>query len=70
MELDHLIPVTWFLQETPANIVNSLDNLQLITKEENIKKRNFYASPVKREFYNIAIGWVNSQYKDFITHNG
>lgn len=38
--IDHIIPVSAFKEETPINIVNSLDNLRPLSIHENLKKNN------------------------------
>jgi hypothetical protein len=37
-EIDHIIPISAFLQNTPLNIVSSLDNLKPMDPIENLKK--------------------------------
>ncbi len=39
-EIDHIFPLSKFDPETPVNIVNSLQNLQPLWKEENRSKSN------------------------------
>lgn len=50
-EIDHKIPLTWFIEDTPVNLINDFRNLQLLTKSENSKKRNFYMSEVDKFFF-------------------
>lgn len=38
--IDHIIPVSAFKEETPINIVNSLDNLRPLSIQENLEKNN------------------------------
>jgi hypothetical protein len=40
-EIDHIIPITHFREDTPQNIINALDNLMPLKKEINNKKSNF-----------------------------
>ena len=37
-EVDHIIPIVAFIENTPLNIVSSLDNLKPMNPTENIKK--------------------------------
>lgn len=37
-EIDHIIPIVAFIENTPLNIVSSLDNLKPMNPMENIKK--------------------------------
>jgi hypothetical protein len=39
-EIDHVIPVSSFSEDTPLNIVNALSNLQPLWKDENREKFN------------------------------
>lgn len=39
-EIDHIIPITHFKENTPFNIVNSLENLMPLVPEHNQKKSN------------------------------
>ena len=36
--LDHIVPVSLFKEDTPANIVNSLENLRPMWSDDNLKK--------------------------------
>jgi len=48
--VDHCIPLTWFIDGTPFNLVNDLDNLQVICADENREKKNVYAHPVPKAY--------------------
>ncbi len=50
-EIDHKIPITWFISETPPSVVNDFRNLQLLNKSPNSSKRNFYMDDVSKEFW-------------------
>jgi 5-methylcytosine-specific restriction endonuclease McrA len=39
-QIDHIIPISLFLRETPIDVVNSLINLRPLLKDENNKKSN------------------------------
>lgn len=39
-QIDHIIPISRFLKETPVDVVNSLINLRPLCKEDNNKKSN------------------------------
>lgn len=39
-QIDHIIPISLFLRETPIGVVNSLNNLRPLHKDENNKKSN------------------------------
>lgn len=40
-EIDHIIPITHFKEDTPQNIVNALDNLMPLNPKINREKSNF-----------------------------
>ena len=49
--IDHIVPVSWFIKGTPVNIINALDNLQILTKEKNLFKSNAYSDEIKYTFF-------------------
>lgn len=57
-EIDHKIPINWFLNEAPINIIWNLDNLQLTTKEYNRAKKDTFADPISIKFYQTVIKWI------------
>jgi hypothetical protein len=67
-QIDHKIPVSWFLKDAPINIINSLDNLQLLHKDENLKKSNKFCHPIPIEFFEVVKSYVSDFYIDRITH--
>lgn len=56
--IDHKIPVTWFVKETPFNIVNNLQNLHPMWWEENNLKSNKYSSEIDCEYYNLIKEYI------------
>lgn len=66
--IDHKIPVSWFLKHTPINIINSLDNLQLLYKDDNLKKRNKFCHPVSIEFFELVKSYISNFYIDRIIY--
>ena len=62
-DIDHKIPLSWFLPDTPPHIVNDLRNLQPLDKTNNQIKSNSYAHKVSKEYYNIAIKWIKEEFK-------
>ena len=57
-EIDHKIPINWFINETPINIIWNLNNLQLTTKEYNRTKKDTFADPISIKFHQTIIKWV------------
>jgi hypothetical protein len=49
--IDHIIPVSWFIEGTPVNIINALDNLQILDKAKNLSKSNSYCDEIKYTFF-------------------
>jgi hypothetical protein len=62
--IDHKIPVSWFLKHTPVNIINSLDNLQLLHKDENLKKSNRYCHNISIKFFEQIKSYISEFYID------
>lgn len=60
--VDHKIPVSWFEKDTPASVINSLDNLQILPHLENISKRNRYCHPVDSSFYPLVCQYLKREY--------
>jgi len=61
-EIDHKIPLTWFVKETPIKLINDFRNLQLLTKRENNKKRNFYMSEVDEVFFEEIKKYIKKEF--------
>jgi len=61
-DIDHKIPVSWFVKDTPVNVINSLDNLQLLPHLENISKRNRYCHPVNSSYYPLVCQYLKREY--------
>lgn len=57
-EIDHKIPVSWFIKGTPAHIIWDLDNLQLTTKKYNRSKKNIFANKININYYKKAHKWI------------
>ena len=61
-EIDHKIPITWFEENTPVSVVNDFRNLQLLSKSENNKKRNFWMSDVDDVYLNEVKQYIKKEY--------
>lgn len=66
--IDHMIPMSWFLADSPISIVNSLENLQLLAASENLRKKNSFSHPVPFEYYRTAIPFILKKYKSRIAY--
>lgn len=68
--IDHKIPITWFIDIADCKLINNLNNLQILTKSENSKKNNFYSHPVSFEYFEMVKDKLKPQYKNKISHYG
>lgn len=59
-DLDHKIPISWFIKQTPINIVNSLCNLQWVSSKYNRAKQNFWFDNITIEYFNIIKPFIKS----------
>jgi len=66
-EIDHKIPINWFLNETPIDIIWDLDNLQLTTKEYNRTKKDTFADPISIKFHQTVIKWIKHSQSSMIS---
>ena len=61
--IDHLIPVSWFIDDAPPHIVNHLSNLQPLVKSSNTWKGSRFAHPVSESFYHEALPFIKEWYR-------
>jgi hypothetical protein len=61
--VDHRIPVSWFIKETPITIISNYQNLQILSKSENVKKSNSYCDPVTKDFYDLSFKYIKQDKK-------
>jgi hypothetical protein len=62
-EIDHCIPLSWFSSNTPISISCSLHNLQILLKEDNVKKSNkFYDMPSDIEYFKNCLSYIDKKY--------
>jgi hypothetical protein len=66
IHIDHKIPLTWFLVDTPPHIVNHLSNIQPLTPSENISKLNKYSHPIDNNYFLIIKEWIKPEYLNLI----
>jgi hypothetical protein len=58
-EVHHNVPVSWFKPETPPNIINDLNNLYPISKEENRNiKDNYIKFKLDNKYIKQIIPWI------------
>jgi hypothetical protein len=60
--LDHSIPLSWMVNETPVSIACDFNNLTWITEYDNLAKNNRYSNPVNVEYFNKVKQYIKPQY--------
>lgn len=68
--LDHKIPVSWFISNEFIKEINHLENIQILTINENSKKGNRECSEVSEEYYNLVRHLIKSEFQNKIKTNG
>jgi hypothetical protein len=68
--VDHKCPISWMYDNVPAHIANSLDNLQIITENENETKSQWWSHPLTIEYYDLLKQWIKDKYKNRFTLQG
>ena len=66
-QIDHKIPISWFIESSPQSIVNSLDNIQCLSLTENKSKKNNFCTPVTKEFFHKVLPFIREEYKEKIS---
>lgn len=65
--LDHCIPLSWFLDNTPLYISCAIENLQLLPSDINISKSNKYADiPESKEYLEKIFNYIRPEYKNLL----
>jgi hypothetical protein len=67
-QIDHIVPISWFVNDVPANIANSLNNLQLLLGSINMSKQDRYCDIIEESFYNQMIIWIKEEYKNKVLY--
>lgn len=53
-QIDHKIPISWFSNDCPFNIIWDMRNLWWVSREYNSKKRNYWCDIVDQEYLEIV----------------
>lgn len=62
-DLDHMIPLSWFKQETPIKISCALPNLQILKSSVNNSKKNFYCDkPSDDQYIRECLSFLKDEY--------
>jgi hypothetical protein len=61
--IDHKIPMSWFEDNTPVNIIWNLHNLQIVDKKYNQTKLNLFYDSIPQEYLNEVKKYIKKQYK-------
>jgi hypothetical protein len=62
LHIDHKVPVSWFKEDTPINIIWHLDNLQLTSQEYNKSKLNKFADETTHNYKILIKPYLKPQY--------
>lgn len=60
-EIDHKVPISWFIKETPTQIINDLRNLHPLLKEENGKKSATFCHSISFEYFNEIFPYIKEE---------
>lgn len=66
--IDHKIPISWFLPNTDIRLINSLYNLQILTKSENSIKSNKFSHEINEIYYIQIYSFIKPKYLNLITY--
>jgi hypothetical protein len=60
--IDHKIPVSWFKENTPLNLIWNLKNLHITTQKYNQSKLNKFYDKVDLEYFNEIKIYIKEEY--------
>jgi len=63
-QIDHLVPLNWFISTTPPNITCDLRNLEWKTLSHNVSKSDRYADPILSDYYEVILQYIKDDYKN------
>jgi len=66
IHIDHRIPLSWFKNNTPINVVNNLSNLHPLSAFDNISKLNRFNHKVDKEYWDECKEFIKEEYLDKI----
>lgn len=62
-DLDHCIPLSWFIEDTPIYISCHLSNLQILPSSLNSKKKNYYCDlPSDSQYLSNCLKYIKKEY--------
>jgi hypothetical protein len=62
--IDHNIPLSWFITNTPPSIACNLNNLSWLSEHENLAKNNKYANPITLDYYNQVKHFIKDEFQN------
>jgi hypothetical protein len=65
--IDHIVPISGFREDTPINIVNSLENLRPLSGIENLSKNNSI-DYTRLELYNKYIKYLKEDFVNLLNN--
>ncbi len=66
--IDHKIPISWFIEGTEMKIIFHLENLQILSAMENRVKGNRYSHEISKLYYDLIIDKIKPNYKQKIKY--
>lgn len=63
-QIDHKIPISWFIETTPPHIVNDLRNLHPLTENENKTKKNLFGNIIPLSYIYDIETYIKEKYKE------
>lgn len=62
--IDHKIPISWFIKGTEMKIIFALDNLQILDSKENRIKGNRYCHEISKKYYEQIKDLIKPEFKN------
>jgi len=67
--IDHKVPITWFKEETPIELINHINNLWRVSNEYNCSKKNKWCDIISYDYYNLIRPHIKEQYISVLKHD-
>jgi hypothetical protein len=68
-DIDHKIPISWFIPETELKLIFNLENLQILDSRDNRVKGNRFAHSVSKTYFDKIINHIKPKYLNRIEHD-
>ena len=60
--IDHKVPITWFKENTPPNLINHPDNLWRVENKYNTTKKNKWCDNICESYYHLISPYIKDEY--------